>query len=399
MNTKNASGFGLAPLLLVAMVSTLSTACDGSSSQAPMKVQATLEGPESSGLTISDFVVTTEDRPVLAGSLFVDNSTYPDYDYDARVAGFSATGQQQWEKLFDSELLAEDAVDLGPTADGGVVALLSGPPYCYADPIGVALVKLDDAGNQEWMTLFDGQNCRTGLAAAETRAGAFLVVGTQKQGDETSTWLALVDAKGKQVWLKTFPSDSLASLETIGISEPTLDAFLIAGASYEDQVLLLRVDAAGKLLSEKSLTVPYPGMWVKELVPMPDGGFVALGSVTLPNYLEITGLWRVDPQGKTLWKRTWGLSGYADTVPNDLLFTAEGELLVLGTRIGYYFEGYYQEILEQRPFLACFDAAGQRQWSTTWADTEPQFMAQSSDSSVLVLSSTWPNLQFTRLAY
>jgi hypothetical protein len=399
MNTKHTSGFWLAPLLLLAAVATFSTACDGSSDRAPMKVQATLEGPESSGLYARDFVVTTEDRPVLAGSKLRDNSTYPDYVYDALVAGFSATGQQQWEKLFDSDLLADDAVYLSPTADGGVLVLLSGPSYCYADPAGLALVKLDGAGNQKWTAAFDGQNCRTGLAAVETSGGAFLVTGTQKQDDKNSTWLALVDAKGKQVWLKTFPNDSLASLDTVGISEPTEDTFLIAGASYADQVLLLRVDGAGKLLSEKSLTVPYPGMWVKELVPMPDGGFVALGSVTLPNDREITGLWRMDPQGETLWKQTWGFSGDADTWPKHLLFSAEGELLVLGARDRYYVDGSYEKILDRRAFLTCFDDAGRRQWTTTWADTATQFLAQSSDGSVLVLSETRPNLQFTRLAY
>lgn len=115
------------------------------------------------------------------------------------------TGEEYWNQayLVDYELISGRWIDIEPTEDGGLIIL--GIAYSPEITIYSYLLKIDAAGNQEWIKDFwKEESAINWLRDVEVaHDGGYIMAGTIENNDIdefTRAWVLKVDACGDEQW-------------------------------------------------------------------------------------------------------------------------------------------------------------------------------------------------------
>ncbi|MBK9274335.1 MAG: hypothetical protein IPM49_07325 [Flavobacteriales bacterium] len=225
------------------------------------------------------------------------------------------------------------------TPDGGYV--ITGETNTNGTSVDGFLLKVDSLGNLEWVQTYGLPNRTEYLTTVDLAPGNGYYLGGKLHvgGGNYDQWLLGVDSTGNEEWQETYgtihndyPSahvTSLADGNVVFATSFTLNA-------NEDQVLaLVKVDPDGTTLWTKT----YDGAQfnnalfaVKEVSP--GGDLIAVGQSSLPGPMNGV-LLRTTAQGDSLWLRYYH---YADSVwtlgkgtLRDVMPTPDGGFIAVGT--------------------------------------------------------------------
>lgn len=225
------------------------------------------------------------------------------------------------------------------TPDGGYV--ITGETNTNDTSVDGFLLKVDSLGNLEWVQTYGMTNQAEYLTTVDLAPGNGYYLGGKLHvgGGNYDQWLLGVDSTGNEEWQETYgtihndyPSahvTSLADGNVVFATSFTLNA-------NEDQVLaLVKVDPDGTTLWTKT----YDGAQfnnalfaVKEVSP--GGDLIAVGQSSLPDPMNGV-LLRTTAQGDSLWLRYYH---YADSVwtlgkgfLRDVVPTPDGGFIAVGT--------------------------------------------------------------------
>jgi len=210
------------------------------------------------------------------------------------------------------------------------------------------LVKLDQQGEQVFEKYFSGNNHDYLSSTVTTQDGGFLISGTSYSGKGldkkedskggSDIWLIRINEFGDELWQKTIGTS--ADEEARSVIQTTDQGFIVAGNVQNSSkvygskdVLIIRLDKDGKILSEQTLG----GRGVDEvekMIPTRDGGALLgiysrsgiSGTKKTENYGE-GDYWiiKLSKDGKIDWEKNFG--GKGDDHIKTLASTSNGYLI------------------------------------------------------------------------
>lgn len=232
------------------------------------------------------------------------------------------------------------AVDLKPTTDGGHI--IAG----YTDSFGsgsfdVYLVKLDGDDEVVWAKPFGGEDADYANTVIQTGDGGYLLVGLTKSSGagKYDVYIVKTDASGTLEWEKAY--GGAGDDRAFSACEAGDGGFIVAGytdsqGAGEDDVYLIKTDAAGELVWEKTFGGDEDDR-ANFVTPSPDGSYMVLGyTVSFAEGKEFSAdiyLLKVDDAGNEEWARTYGTTdtdyGYW------MEFTSDGGYVIGGYNVTY----------------------------------------------------------------
>ena len=218
------------------------------------------------------------------------------------------------------------------TEDGG---------YIFAGSELGSLVKADSLGHIDWNRSYEGISNNV-LSVFKTADGEYIATGVI----EDKTWLLKVDASGNVLWNKTHEIDATCVVQTDD------EGYIFVGN------ILLKVNASGDLHWSK----PIEGSWVAKS----EGGYIiAYGIGYHPFYLRLI---RTDAEGIVEWNKTCVLIEDDPMAPlhpggvlSHMIGTNDGGILLTW----FLFGGMHSAT----PYLQInkFNSSGDKEWGT-WID-------------------------------
>jgi hypothetical protein len=183
-----------------------------------------------------------------------------------------------------------------------------------------------------WNRTFDNGFYDNGSAVRQTADGGFVIAGGTSltfKGDQDAQ-LIKTDSNGTMQWRRFYGGDGLdygyAVVETAG------GGYAMAGTTWSSgngsgDIYLVRTDAEGKVLWEKT----FGGSGYDEgraLLQASDGGFVIAGALESRNNGSDIYLLKTDAAGNVVWERTYG--GAYDDLAISVQPTRDGGYIVGG---------------------------------------------------------------------
>jgi hypothetical protein len=267
------------------------------------------------------------------------------YGGDGWLVRVDARGQKMSERSFGGS----DGDRFGtivPMPDGGL--MLAGTSRSPADGTKTSpnhgledfwVVRLDAQGNVLWDRSYGGTNSDWLSSLKPTSDGGFILAGfsssppggtkTARHYGITDAWLVRVDAAGNPLWDVSFGGSAHEDLAggllvlpdggfIVGGRSASVDGHLAGLNHGNEDAWVIRLDPQGRLLWRQT----YGGSnydQLRDLQPAPDGGFLVgalsasgpSGNKTAPHFGE-TDYWavRIDSNGNVLWDRSFGGSGF-----------------------------------------------------------------------------------------
>ncbi|MBW2163825.1 MAG: hypothetical protein JRF43_05135, partial [Deltaproteobacteria bacterium] len=191
-----------------------------------------------------------------------------------------AEGNEVWRKSFRSGDINRGH-SLQRTIDGGYI--IAGTTWLHGQKLSdVYLIKTDAKGNEVWSKTFGGSGRDYGYSVQKSSDGGYVVAGqTDSFGaGKDDIYLIKTDAEGNEVWSKTFGGSGRDFGRSV---RQTADGgYIIAGttyprgASYSD-ICLIKTDNDGNKTWYKVFGGKYrdQGYSVRQII---DGGYVVVGS-------------------------------------------------------------------------------------------------------------------------
>ena len=281
-------------------------------------------------------------------------------DYDIWIVRTDAGGKLLWNQTYGGSG-TEHANALAVLTDGGLA--LAGPTNSSDLPGGQKtaggtdfwLVRTDAGGKLLWHQTYGGSSHDDARALTALQDGGLVAAGYtystglpggQKSAGGQDLWLVRTDATGKLLWNQTYggsgddTANALVGLADggFGIAGQTNSTDLPGGQKSAGSVdfWLVRVDASGKLLWNRTYGGSGGNEGAYALAALQDGGLALAGntgSSNLPGGQKIAGIedfWlvRTDQEGNLLWNRTYG--GSDSDYANALTPLADGGLALAG---------------------------------------------------------------------
>ncbi len=197
----------------------------------------------------------------------------------------------------------------------------------------VVLVRFDATGDTLWTRSYGGDREEFGWDVVETPDGGFFVVGfiEAPTAGREDVLVLRVDASGERLWERTFGG---TGRDRAWSATLTVDGGLViageaeqAGSRHRD-AYLIRVDGEG---GERWIrTIEEPGdQRVYQIARTDDGAFVVTGTTGTDSQANRdVYVVRVDADGNPVWTRTYG--EVPDDVGHGVMALAGGEVLVTG---------------------------------------------------------------------
>lgn len=275
----------------------------------------------------------------------------------------------EWSRDYGSRSEGEGVI---PTSDGGYLAV--GSIYDTDGTSGYSypkayVLKLDAEGGVEWERKLKYRATRnSAYRAIETKEGGYLVAGTSVSEGEPKDQLYIIrlDSAGKVLWEKVQEDDAIHSTPK-AIAETGDGSFLIAGEgmiswlAYE-QGYILKIDPDGNTLWYNKYRFTGTGDYLTDLVPGSDGGYIAVGHAGMAEYesqeFDAMLMMKIDDQGKVLWSKPFvdprsGWTAYSVTGAGDGGYAVLSRKSIDDTTV---------------TVLTKTDASGQVQWEKTYRD-------------------------------
>lgn len=228
-----------------------------------------------------------------------------------------------------------------PTANSFALA---GRSQLEPDRYQGVVILTDVVGGKIWSKIFSEYLTSFFGGVAFTATGQVLAVGSCSSDGSTQVALAArYDQNGNLIRSKTFSkgSESLAT----GII-PTADGGSLISALYSEADKqfgwAIKLDSSDNLQWEA--IQPLGGML--GVAQGTDGSFLMAGSQPGPNFENSPIIWKLDPQGNTVWAKTYGT--VSNILQAGLTQDSEGNITVAGSR-----------------FLMQADADGNENWFRT----------------------------------
>ncbi|MEW5922852.1 MAG: DJ-1/PfpI family protein [Candidatus Zixiibacteriota bacterium] len=238
-------------------------------------------------------------------------------DADILVVKTDAEGKKVWTKTYGGAG-TEYGYGCLPVEDGYII---TGYTTSYGSGSkDVYLIKADTKGNEVWSKTFGGASWDVGAAVAKTDDGGLIVCGfTQSSGNgEEDVYLIRTDAKGNEIWSKTFGEERSEMGNSVYASG---DGGFIIGATTgttkggNSDFYLIKTDADGNAQwSKKYATNGSYGHgfdWCSSMCPTKDGGYIMAGYSDCEDIMNAHAI-RVDSQGNEIWSKSFGNSKFYD---------------------------------------------------------------------------------------
>jgi hypothetical protein len=350
----------------------------------------------------------------------------------------SASGQEIiWTRTYGGS--GDEGQGVCLTSDGGYI--IAGTTTSSGEGVQVYMIKTDGRGDTLWTKTYGGAGQDLGLSVRQTRDGGYIVAGwTSSFGSAAQVYLIKTDSNGDSLWAKTYGGGHLEY--GASVQQTSDGGYIIAGGtkSYgagEYDVYLIKTDSTGGV----QWTRTYGGIrndvgdWVEQTS---DGGYIVTGytrSFGIPRYnvyliktdSEGDTLWtrvyypwysdwnqgfccqqtgdggyivsgfsvdyttgncyyyliKTDPEGDTLWTRTYG--GFFLAWGHSVRQTHDGGYIVVG-HLQSYESGYQNDI-----YIVKTDQEGDTLWTRSFGGTEGDValdVQQTSDGSYIVVGAT-----------
>ncbi len=289
------------------------------------------------------------------------------------VSPCQAAEQNHWINLYVGQT-QQRIVNIGPAADGGVIAVGVEPAFDYSvgpflNPVGTAwAARLDGQGNVLWHNRFGPAEVTVTLdAVLATQDGDYLVAG-QHGG---AAWLARLGADGALKWQYAYDFPDREPLSTNRLRPFTvleLAANLYAvGVAYtqgnQQGFLLLQLRGDGTALKQIHYQVPGFSLSPAFLQATGDGGFVVSGRLwpeaTDPTLGDAWVL-KLDRSGEMAWTLKLGDPRWNEGVK--VRETPGGGYVGIGSSSNF--------ASRELPWLVGISTAGEVQWQKTYGYAE-----------------------------
>jgi hypothetical protein len=225
-------------------------------------------------------------------------------------------------------------------SDGGMAILGSITVLTGNDAMAsnMYLIRTDGQGDTLWTRNYGDSSDQTGYHLAETSDGGFILIGSSENSEtgEANILLVKTDLYGEIQWTRVHggPGDDVGTY----IAE-TDDGFIYTGytRSYSQtgqsnaNVFIVKTNHLGRVIFP--FTYGNSGDdYGKSLIPMPDGGFLVLGTTTnQENNRKNVFLARIGENiSNPVWIETYGAD--IDHVASCFKITNDGNIIITGTQ-------------------------------------------------------------------
>ncbi|OFX31374.1 MAG: hypothetical protein A2X08_10735 [Bacteroidetes bacterium GWA2_32_17] len=265
-----------------------------------------------------NIILTTDGGFAIAGH----TTSYGEGSWDMWLIKTDDSGNVQWTKTYGGPS-SETSNIVKQTSDSGYIIVGStwGFGSYYND---VFLVRTDSVGNLIWQNHYPVQAYEEGSAVVETSDGGYLVTGVSY--NPQTAFLLKVDAAGNQEWLNKFMPGWGFSIE------PTSDGgYIICGVTGSES-MLVKLDSNGIILWTKIIDGPGANN-AYSIQQLSDGGYIVAGETNgFGNNWDFY-LFRTDEFGDTLWTKVFEDAGNDWATSIDVC--ADGSYLVAGFTTSY----------------------------------------------------------------
>jgi len=270
---------------------------------------------------------------------------------DVYLIKTDASGTVQWEKRLGGNQ-SDRAQSVQQTSDGGYI--LVGMTYSSgAGESDIYLIKTDTSGNKVWEKTFGKEKMDWGYSVRETSDGGYILAGitpvgfgrTSPKGKQTqivNIYVVKTDGAGNLVWEKKFGGEG-NDVRGHSVKVTPDGGYIIAGtidvgAQNANDCYLLKIDAGGRMLWEKSIGVPDRREWCYVVDVTADGGYVLAGETQIGPLGEEADLnvfvARTDVNGNLLWTKEiiGGTGAHINDWARGVQQTSDGGYILAGMK-------------------------------------------------------------------
>lgn len=250
------------------------------------------------------------------------------------------------DQLLECAAQLPDGYILGGTDDNGEDAIDGG--------VAIAL-RTDADGNVLWTLRYRQGDKRNRIARIMPQPdGTLLLLYLHFTDDVTTGELLQVSAQGEL--LSAAPLPDLHEFTSAWL--PTGDGLLL----FTESGQMVRVDAQGDILWRRETI--FPDIYIANVMPVDDGNLLFYGSsVTEDNPMANGLVGLADAEGNLLWRADDTIPGeQADISYIDGVRTADGGVVLSGSRYSQLPEGENGWVTKLYGVHARYDAQGNRQW-------------------------------------
>jgi hypothetical protein len=213
----------------------------------------------------------------------------------------------EWQKFFGGRG-KEDGWALSTTMDGGYIIVGSTSSY---GGIGehAWLVKLDDAGNEQWNRTYGGTKSDYAFSGQQTSDEGYILTGgtTSFGAGDHDVLLIKTDTMGEEIWNVTFGGEERD--QGYAVQQTSDNGYIIVGGtgSYSrgpNDYWVIKTDEQGSM--EWNTTLGTDGYdWGYDVLQTGDGSFVLTGGtdvLLLHKHILDIGLYKLNAKGSLVWE-------------------------------------------------------------------------------------------------
>jgi len=302
-----------------------------------------------------------------------------------------AMGDTIWNRTFSRDIdYADEGYSIKQTVDQGfIIAGYTTGLGGYSD---FYLIKLNSSGYLQWDRVYGGIEEDRAFSVIQTPDSGFAIVGfTQSYGAGLyDIYLVRTNASGDTVWTRTYGGSEYDG--AYSIAQTPGGGFIIGGWTWSfgegrNDFYVVKTDFWGDTIWTRT----YGGIEddeAKSIVPTDDGGYVIVGSTrSFGEGRSDVFLVRINPEGDTLWTRTYG--GSEDDKGESVIQTADSCFLIAGWTRSFSDICTHEET---DVFSIKTDSWGDTIWTRTYGGKHEDYgysVIQAADGKYITAGETW----------
>lgn len=238
------------------------------------------------------------------------DSTLQTGPHDVYLVKIGETGDSLWSRVYgdtsDGPLTNDVGHCIKACPGGGYIIVGSTESY-GAGAYDFYALRVTAAGDTLWTRTYGTSGAEYGQTVLPLADSGYLIGGTGYAASQ-QIMIVRVHAGGDTAWTRTY--GGAGSENVTGIVQSGDQGFYLVGSTTSSgagggDLYLVKIDAAGNLLWDKTFGGPYPD-WGNAIVKTADNGYVMTGGTrTSPNPEDCAAwLLKVDAAGNLLWSKT-----------------------------------------------------------------------------------------------